>query len=427
MPKVYHPGITTGLLLLLMQPIIVFSQQPAANYDESKIPPYSLPEPLMMRDGKKVISADQWDKIQRPYIYHLFEENVYGRFPNKAINISFTTDAVDSNALNGIAIRKMVRVYFKGNSDTANSLSLLVYLPKKITKPVPVFLGLNFYGNQGVSNEKDIPYSDKYRIEGQGIVHHHATEASRGNDAHQWQLKEILSHGYGLATFFCGDIEEDNEDGWKTGVRNHLQDQLNIQPEEWSAIGAWAWGLCRAMDYLQQDKAIDSRKVALIGHSRMGKAALWAGASDKRFSIVISNESGEGGAALSKRWYGETVTIINQHFPHWFVANYKKYNDNTAALPVDQHMLLALIAPRPLYIASAMGDQWSDPKGEFLSAFNAGPVYALFNKKGIEQPSMPALNKPVGNTIRYHIRDGKHDVLLYDWQQYLVFADEQWK
>ena len=427
MTKIQPPVAVIVLLALLMPAAMLSAQQPIANYDESKIPPYSLPDPLMMRDGKKVISAEQWNKIQRPYIYHLFEENVYGRFPAKSINISFTTDAIDSNALKGIAIRKMVRIFFNRKTDTTNSLSLLIYLPKKSVKPVPVFLGLNFYGNQSVSNESDIPYSDKYRIEGTGIVHHHATEASRGSHAHQWQLKEILSHGYGVASFFCGDIEEDNEDGWKTGVRNHLKDQLNIQPEEWSAIGVWAWGLCRAMDYLQQDKSINAKKVALIGHSRMGKAALWAAASDKRFAIVISNESGEGGAALSKRWYGETVTIINQNFPHWFVANYKKYNDNTAALPVDQHMLLSLIAPRPLYIASAMGDQWSDPKGEFLSAFNAGPVYALFNKKGIAQPAMPPLNKPVGNTIRYHIRDGKHDVLAYDWQQYLAFADEQWR
>ena len=402
-------------------------QQATANYDENKIPAYTLPDPLIMKDGKKILSAEQWDRIQRPYIYHLFEENVYGRFPTKKNTISFKTDAVDSNALGGTAIRKLVTVYLNGDKDAASSLSLLMYLPKNAVKQVPVFLGLNFYGNQSVSNDADIPYSDKYRIDGEGIVDHHATAASRGSQAHQWQVKEILSHGYGLVTFFCGDAEEDNPDGWKTGIRNHLKDQLKIQPQEWGAVGAWAWALCRAMDYLEKDKAIDARKVALIGHSRMGKAALWAAASDKRFSIIISNESGEGGAALSKRWYGETVAIINHSFPHWFCAGYKKYNDNTEAMPVDQHMLLSLLAPRPLYVASAVEDQWSDPHGEFLSALNAGPVYALFGKEGIGNSAMPGLNQPVGHTIRYHIRDGKHDVLLYDWQQYLSFADAQWK
>jgi len=189
--------------------------------------------------------------------------------------------------------------------------------------------------------------------------------------------------------------------------------------------GAWAYGLSRIMDYFEKDKDIDAKKVALIGHSRLGKAALWAGASDQRFALVISNESGEGGAALSKRWYGETVKIINKNFPYWFGAKYKTFGDNTAALPIDAHMLLSLIAPRPLYVASAEVDKWSDPKGEFLSAREAGRVYALFGKKGIDVDSIPPVNHPVGNTVHYHIRTGKHDVTLYDWQQYLKFADEQ--
>ena len=420
---------TINRLLVVISFLLPFSlsaQPPGSNYDESKMPAYTLPDPLMMRDGKKVVAVEQWDNIQRPWLYHLFEENVYGRFPVNNINFSYSLTGIDSNAMHGKAIRKMVTVYFNENRDMKSSISLLMYLPKNGSKPVPVFLGMNFYGNHSVTIEKDIPISDKYRIDGKGIVNHRATDSSRGSQAHQWQVEEVLSHGYGLVTFFCGDAEEDNPDGWQTGIRTTLQKQLAIQPGEWGAIGAWAWALGRAMDYLEQDKSVSAKKVALIGHSRLGKAALWAAACDKRFSIVISNESGEGGAALSKRWYGETVAIINEKFPHWFCSNYKKYNDNTDALPVDQHMLLSLIAPRPLYVASAMGDQWSDPKGEFLSAVNAGPVYRLFKKEGIGTNEMPPLNQPVGSTIRYHIRDGQHDVLLYDWKQYLSFADRQW-
>ncbi len=422
--KVFTSAICLTVFLL---PYLTFAQPAGANYDENKIPAYTLPDPLLMRDGKKVINIEQWDKIQRLWIYHLFEENVYGRFPVTSINFFYAVTGIDSNAMGGKAVRKQVTIFLNENKDPQNSITLLMYLPAHIKTKVPVFLGLNFFGNHSITNEKDIPISTRYTVDGPGIVNHRATDSSRGIQSHQWQVEEILSHGYGLVTFFCGDVEEDNPEGWKAGIRSKLKDVLRIQPEEWGAIGAWAWGLSKAMDYLETDNTIDANKVAVIGHSRLGKAALWAGASDKRFSIVISNESGEGGAALSKRWFGETVARINEQFPHWFCSNYKKYNDNTAALPVDQHMLLSLIAPRPLYIASAAGDQWSDPKGEFLSAYYAGPVYALFNKQGISDSIMPALNQPTGNSIRYHIRDGRHDVMLYDWRQYLEFADRQWK
>ncbi len=403
------------------------AQSMVSNTSEDKVPPYTLPDPLIGSNGKKINSATEWNNAQRPYVYHLFEENVYGRFPLKKIPLKFVVRETNNHALNGIAIRKQVRLFF-GPAANNVYLDLLIYLPANVKKPVPVFTGYNFTGNHTIMPDTGIFLLTSWvQPKARGVVNNKATDSSRGTDTAQWQLREVLAHGYGLAVAYYGDIEPDNPDGWKTGIRSTLSTALDIKPEEWGAIGAWAWGLNRIMDYLQQDKAIDAKRIAVIGHSRLGKAALWAGASDQRFAIVISNESGEGGAALSKRWYGETVGIINQKFPHWFSPNYKKYNDNTAALPVDQHMLLSLIAPRPLYVASAEGDQWSDPKGEFLSAKNADPVYALFNKKGIGVDSMPGLHQPVGETIRYHIRSGGHDVTLYDWQQYLLFADKYWK
>jgi len=427
MQRLFPSAFLIFLLTSTILPVKGRAQTIVFNTIEEKVPPYILPDPLTAKDGKKITSAAAWNNQQRPYIYHLFEENVYGRFPLEKIPLRFVVRETNNHALNNLAVRKQVRIYL---NPPANSvyIDLLVYLPAAAKTPVPVFTGYNFTGNHTIANDTGIYLSTSWMPpKAKGVVDNRATDSSRGTDTAQWQLREILSHGYGLAVAYYGDIEPDNPDGWKTGIRTTMSTALQIKPEEWSAIGAWAWGLDRIMDYLQQDKAIDAKRIALIGHSRLGKAALWAGAGDQRFAIIISNESGEGGAALSKRWYGETVAIINQHFPHWFVANYKKYNDNTAVLPVDQHMLLSLMAPRPLYVASAEGDQWSDPRGEFLSTRHADPVYALFNKKGIGTDSMPALHQPVGQTVRYHIRAGKHDVTLYDWQQYLRFADSFWK
>lgn len=407
-------------LLCVMQSINVSAQYPpGTNVDESKVPPYVLPDALVMPNGKKIKDTIEWNTVQRPYIYHLFEENVYGRYPTQPFAIHFNIRESSNNALNGMATRKQVRIYLHP-TDTTVFTDVLIYLPNSKT-PAPVFLSLNFDGNETVNKDTSILSSqNKQQVNGKLL------DSARGTDAY-WQIKEVIAHGYGVATAWYGDFEPDNKDGWKTGIRTSLKDVLKIEPEQWSALGAWAWGMSHIMDYLQQDSSVDAKRVVLMGHSRLGKASLWAGASDTRFAIVISNESGEGGAALSKRWFGETVKLINDQFPHWFVAAYKKYNNNTDSLPVDQHMLLALIAPRALYIASAAGDLWSDPKGEFLSAVNAGKVYALFGKNGLGTDTMPPVDHPVGNTIRYHIRSGKHAVTLYDWQQYVAFADMQWK
>lgn len=401
---------------------------PGINYDEAKVPAYTLPDPLLLPNGKKVTSAAEWQQTQRPRLLQLFAENIYGKMPRSPGDLFFKVRSVDSFALNGNAIRKQVTVFFSRHDTTAR-MDVLLYLPKHTNQKVPVFTGLNFAGNHTIHTDTGIFLSNRWMADAAEYktVNNRATEALRGMQARRWPVEELVARGYGLATAYYGDLEPDHPDGWKTGIRSALATSLQLEQEAWSAVGAWAWGLSRILDYLETEPAVDASQVIVTGHSRLGKAALWAAANDTRFAMVISNESGEGGAALARRWYGETIERINTAFPHWFVPAFQKYSNRPEALPVDQHMLLALIAPRPLYVASAAGDQWADPKGEFLSVKHAGPVYALFGKRGVGVSQMPEVDTPVGAAIRYHIRSGAHDMLPYDWAQFIQFADGYFK
>ncbi len=416
--------IIAGFLLFVLLPWLSKAQQFEPNYDEARVPVYTLPDPLVFNDGSAVINKKKWGK-RRKEIYQYFENEVYGSVPEWKGSVKSTVVSLKDDALDGVAKRKEVRLELI-NGKHRVEVMILFYLPHN-SKNAPLFLGYNFHGNHTTTTEQDIiiPNSWVRNDKTIGTSENRANGNGRGKALSRWPMKEIVSRGFGVATVYYGDIDPDFDDGFKNGVHQLFDSRRNST--SWGSIAAWAWGLSRVMDYLETDKEIDPKKVIVLGHSRLGKTSLWAAASDQRFAMAISNDSGCMGAAISRRKFGETVARINDAFPHWFCDNFKKYNGKEELMFVDQHELIALIAPRPVYVASAAEDLWADPKGEFLSCVFASPVYRLLGQEGFPAKEMPQLSEPVFGTVSYHIRPGKHDITLYDWQCYMDFAEHYFK
>ena len=349
-------------------------------------------------------SKEDWIKIQRPKTLELFKNHVYGRAPlGKPTTLSFKVIEEDPKAMDGAATLRIIQISYSG-SGGESGFKLITFIPNKATKPAPGYL---LICNRGPEN----------------------IDPTRKKKDDFWPAESIVARGYVAATFLNSELSTDKDLNFNNGAHKAFDNYDGERPgDAWATIAAWAWAASRALDYFQTDPAIDASKFAVVGHSRGGKTARWAGATDERFALTISNNSGCTGAALARRKTGERVARINKSFPHWFCGNYKNFDGKENELPIDQHQLVALMAPRAVYVASASKDDWADPEGEFLAAAYAGPVYELFGLKGLETMEMPAPDQPIQlGHIGYHLRTGKHDLSQYDWEQYLNFGDKHLK
>lgn len=397
------------------------------NYDEAQVREYTLPDPLAGPDGVAAATPDAWRTSARPHQLSLIEANVYGRgLPAVPVSVVGDVERTDVTLAGDVAATRIQARLRLGTADNSPTTDVLLYVPRG-ARDAACFLCLNFRGNQAQHPDPGIHLASSWVPDDPkaGIVDNRATEASRGSTAHRWPVEAMLGRGYAMATAYSGDTFPDRPDGRAASALVSLGRRVagDLPADEPGAVATWAWQLSRILDWLVTLPEIDKTQVAVVGHSRLGKAALVAGALDERFAMVVSNESGCGGAALSRRNYGESVKRITTSFPHWFCPAFATYGGRETELPCDQHSLLALVAPRPLYVASAIDDKWADPRGEFLAAVAAEPVWKLFGRGGLGTSEWPAADTPIGDTIRYHVRSGRHDLLPYDWERFADHAD----
>lgn len=387
--------ILAGMAFLADAQVYIDRFGNACNENEADVPEYTLPDPLAKKCGRKITTVKAWEK-KRPSVLGIFEDEMYGHAPGRPEGLHFELACPDELIYEGKVLRRSVRICIDDNPE--HSFVALIHLPADASAehPVPMFEGINLFEDALTPGS---PHS------------------------YRWPVEYICGEGFGLATVFHSSIEKDVD---FTKVAGGVRDWYG--PEyDWGAIAAWAWGLSRVLDYLETCPEIDATRVAVIGHSRGGKTALWAGATDRRFAMVCSNCSGCCGAAISRRVFGENFKSISQVFPYWFTPNFYKYADNENAFPADQHWLASLIAPRPLYIGSAIEDLWADPRGEWLTAVNVGPVYELYGKQGVSGRE-PELDVPdAEGTVAYRVRTGIHSLLTSDWYDYMDFAKKHLK
>jgi len=388
------------------------------NYTEANVGTYVLPYPLLLTNEQMVRDAQTWSQKRRPEIVKLFEENQYGHSPGRPADMSF--DVFDKGTLTfeEKAIRRQVTIYFTKDK-SGPKMDLLIYLPVNADKPLPILLNISFTANSLTVNDPGVKEGEIWNRQKQRVP------ANKGFRFGSLNVMQFLEKGFCIATVYYGDIDPDFEGDMPYGVRSlYLKPgQTERAPDDWGAIGAWSWGLSRALDYFETDDSVDAKRVAIMGVSRLGKTVLWAGAIDARFAMVIDICSGEGGSALSRRNYGETIAHLVEpsRFPYWFCPNYQKYGDHVDQFPVDAHMLLALIAPRPVLLVTGNKDKWADPKGTFLSAVAAGPVYDLLGKQNLGTSNLPPAGEPILHDIGFYMHDGGHGTNPSDWDVILKF------
>ena len=393
-----------------------------SNFDERKVGTYQLPDLLTTSGDVHISDAQAWYKLRRLEIDRLLEEQEYGRSPAPPKDMRFEVEEAATSALDGLAMRKQIAIHLTANDGP--TIHLLVYTPAKATKPVPLLLNLSFTSNANTVIDPGVKAGTVWGPNHTRVVPPPVPEARRFGVI---PVERLLREGYGLATFYYGDVEPDSADGLPYGIRARYLPSKDAHPApgEWGAIAAWAWGMSRAQDYLETDPLVDAKHVAIMGVSRLGKTILWAGAHDTRFALVVASCSGEGGASLSHRDYGETVANMNGGFAYQFATNYQKYGGDISHMPFDAHMLVALVAPRPLLLQTGSLDLWSDPKGEFLAEVAADPVYHLLGNDGLESHTWPPPGLPIVTTLGYFMHDGGHGTLPDDWQVFINFLNIQ--